>query len=148
MGPEAGKALSTERAQARVQSLEVHTNSRVEFRDVTAAVQKLVTESGVENGVCYVVTPHTSAAVLVQENDDAALQRDLDNFLGRLAPRDPHYLHNDGNCDAHLKASIIGSAKTLLIDKGRLVLGRWQGVFLCEFDGPRRRGLLVKIVSD
>ena len=148
MGPEAGKALSPERGKARVHSLQFHTRSRVEFQDVTAAVQKLVTESGVESGLCYVVTPHTSAAVMIQENDDPALQRDLDDFLGRLAPRDRDYHDNVGNCDAHLKASVIGSSKTLLVDHGRLVLGRWQGVFLCEFDGPRRRDLLVKITPD
>ena len=91
---------------------------------------------------------HTSAAVLVQENDDPALQTDLDQFLKQLAPRDKEYRHNDGNCDAHLKASLLGCSKTLLIEKGRLVLGRWQGVFFCEFDGPRRRELRVKIIPD
>ncbi|HUI43715.1 MAG TPA: secondary thiamine-phosphate synthase enzyme YjbQ [Terriglobia bacterium] len=148
MGSEVGKALSQESGKARLHSVQLETHSRVEFQDITAVIQKLVSESGVVSGVCHVLTPHTSAAVLVQENDDPALQKDLDDFLGRLAPREHDYRHNDGNCDAHLKASVIGSSKTLLIDNGRLVLGRWQGVFLCEFDGPRRRELRVKIVAD
>ena len=147
MSPQASKAAPPENAKAGLHSVELHTQSRVEFQDITAALRKLVAESGVESGVCYVVTPHTSAAVMVQENDDPALQKDLDQFLGRLAPRDNAYHHNDGNCDAHLKAAIVGSSKTLLIDEGRLVLGRWQGVFFCEFDGPRRRELRVKIVA-
>jgi secondary thiamine-phosphate synthase enzyme len=91
-----------------------------------------------------VFVPHTTAAILINENDDPALQKDLDNFLKQLAPRDKDYHHNDGNCDAHLKASVIGCSKSLLIENGRLVLGRWQGVFFCEFDGPRRRDLRIK----
>jgi secondary thiamine-phosphate synthase enzyme len=148
MAPEVGKAVALETARSRLHAIQVQSGSRVEFRDVTAAIRKLIAESGVMNGVCYVFTPHTSAAVLVQENDDPALQKDLDNFLGGLAPRDKSYHHDDGNCDAHLKASVIGCSKTLLIENGGLVLGRWQGVFFCEFDGPRQRELQVKIVAD
>ncbi|HEY6292117.1 MAG TPA: secondary thiamine-phosphate synthase enzyme YjbQ [Terriglobia bacterium] len=148
MALEVGKAVALETARSRLRAIGVQSGSRVEFRDVTAAVRKLIAESGVMNGVCYVFTPHTSAAVLVQENDDPALQKDLDNFLSGLAPRDKNYHHDDGNCDAHLKASVIGCSKTLLIENGGLVLGRWQGVFFCEFDGPRQRELHVKIVAD
>ena len=99
-------------------------------------------------GTCLLFVPHTTAAILINENEDPALRKDLDEFLRTVLPRDGNYHHNDGNCDAHLKASVIGSSKTLLIESGRLVLGRWQGVFLCEFDGPRRRELLVKVVAD
>ena len=84
----------------------------------------------------------------MNENDDPAFTKDLGDFLAKLAPRDQAYHHNDGNCDAHLTASLIGCSKTLLIENARLVLGRWQGIYLCEFDGPRRRELRVKIVSD
>ena len=148
MAPEVGKAIALEAVRSRLHTVQVQTGSRVEFRDVTPAIRKLIAESGVMSGVCFVFTPHTSAAILVQENDDPALQSDLDNFLSGLAPRDKSYHHNDGNCDAHLKASVIGCSKTLLIDAGRLLLGRWQGVFFCEFDGPRQRQLHVKIVAD
>ena len=133
---------------ARVHALQVETHARVEFKDITGALQKLISDSNVESGVCHVFVPHTSAAVLIQENDDPSLQKDFDNFLKQLAPRDKDYHHNDGNCDAHLKAALIGCSQTLIVEHGRLLLGRWQGVFFCEFDGPRRRDLHVKIVAD
>lgn len=132
----------------RSHELRVETRSRVEFKDLTGTIQGLVEESRVESGVCHLFTPHTSAAILINENDDPALQNDLDEFLKHLAPADGEYHHNDGNCDAHLKAALIGCYKTLLIENGHLLLGRWQGVFLCEFDGPRQRNIRVKIVSD
>lgn len=142
------KAVPAEGLRARHYSVDLETRSRVEFVEVTEAVQKYVAESGVQSGVCHLYTPHTSAALLIQENDDSSLRKDLDHFLAELAPRDRPYHHNDGNCDAHLKASLIGCSKTLLVDNGKLLLGRWQGVFFCEFDGPRRRELHIKIVSD
>ncbi len=148
MAAEAGKALSNARPPARVHSLQVETRERVEFQDITGLLQKLVAESGVQDGTCFVFVPHTTAAILINENDDPALQKDLDAFLKQLAPSDKSYQHNDGNCDAHLKAALIGNSKALLVENGRLLLGRWQGVFLCEFDGPRRRGLRVKVVAD
>jgi secondary thiamine-phosphate synthase enzyme len=148
MAPEAGRAVATQRQTARLSALQVQTQTRVEFKDLTGLIQKLVEESGVHNGTCFIFVPHTTAAILINENDDPALQKDLDNFLKQLAPRDQDYEHNDGNCDAHLKAAVIGNSKTLLIENRRLVLGRWQGVFFCEFDGPRRRDLRVKIVPD
>jgi secondary thiamine-phosphate synthase enzyme len=148
MALEAGKALSLESGRGHLRSIQVQTHARVEFKDVTAEVQKLISDSGLRSGVCHVFTPHTSAAVLIQENDDPALQRDLESFLSRMAPRDGSYHHNDGNCDAHLKSAVVGCSKTLIIDNGRLLLGRWQGVFFCEFDGPRERKLHVKLMGD
>lgn len=148
MALQAGRAVSPERAASSLHSLEIQTGSRVEFKDVTAKIEKLIAESGVTSGVCHVFVPHTSAAVLVQENADPSLLTDLDGFLAGLAPRNASYRHDDGNCDAHLKASLVGCSKTLLIEDSRLVLGRWQGVFLCEFDGPRNRRVHVKIVAD
>lgn len=146
MALEVGQAQAPDRCGS-IHTLQVETRVRVEFREITGPIQNLVVESGVRSGVCHVFIPHTSAAVLVQENDDPALQKDLDEFLKQLAPQGKDYHHSDGNCDAHLKAAVIGSSKTLLIENGRLVLGRWQGVFLCEFDGPRRREAKVKIVA-
>ena len=129
-------------------SLDIETRRRVEFRDITSDVQKFIAGSGVQQGLCHLFTPHTTAAILINENDDPALAQDLDEFFLKLAPRADHYHHNDGNCDSHLKASVIGCSKTLIIENGRLLLGTWQGVYFCEFDGPRRRNLRVKIVSD
>jgi secondary thiamine-phosphate synthase enzyme len=131
-----------------LRALTIETHARIEFKDVTSLLQRTIAETGIRSGTCYLFVPHTTAAVLVNENDDPALMKDLDNFLTRLAPADRAYLHNDGNCDAHLKAALIGASKTLLIEHGQLILGRWQGVYFCEFDGPRRRDLRVKVVPD
>jgi len=148
MGTEAAKLAPSAKPGSHLHTLQVETHARVEFKDITGLVQKLISDSRVESGVCHVFVPHTSAAVLIQENDDPALQKDFDSFLKQLAPRDKAYYHNDGNCDSHLKAALIGCSKTLLVENNRLVLGQWQGVFLCEFDGPRRRQVRVKIVAD
>jgi secondary thiamine-phosphate synthase enzyme len=148
MALEVGKIETTQRPAARAQTLHIATHARVEFKDVTGLIQKLIDESGVHNGTCHLFVPHTTAAVLINENDDPALQKDFDNFLKKLAPREQDYHHNDGNCDAHLKAGLIGCSKSLLIENKRLILGRWQGVFFCEFDGPRQRELRVKVVAD
>jgi secondary thiamine-phosphate synthase enzyme len=148
MAFDTGERAPVGKAVTRAHAVHVETRARVEFKDVTSMIQKLVAESGVQSGTCFIFVPHTTAAVLLNENADPGLQTDLDNFLKQLAPRDKDYRHDDGNCDAHLKAAVIGCSKSLLIENGRLVLGTWQGVYLCEFDGPRRRELRVKIVSD
>jgi secondary thiamine-phosphate synthase enzyme len=148
MSAEVDRTVSPHRANSRLHTTHVETHVRVEFKDITDLIQKLVTDSGIASGTCFLFAPHTTVGILINENDDPALQKDLDNFLNKLAPRDREYHHNDGNCDAHLKAAVIGNSKSLLIEHGRLILGRWQGVFLCEFDGPRRRELRIKIVSD
>jgi secondary thiamine-phosphate synthase enzyme len=146
--PEPTRAIPAQRAQARVHTAHFETKMLVEFRDISTLVQNVVTQSNVHDGTCFLFVPHTTAAILINENDDSDLQKDLDNFLKTLAPRDGNYHHNDGNCDSHLKAALIGNSKCLLVEGGRLILGRWQGVFLCEFDGPRRRELKIKVVSD
>lgn len=148
MKPELGKVSPVERTPSRLFKFDVATRSRVEFADITGKIEHFISESGVRDGLCVVFTPHTTAAILINENADPSLHKDFDNFLKRLAPRADTYFHNDGNCDSHLKSAIIGPSKTLLIENGRLVLGTWQGVFLCEFDGPRQRELRVKLVSD
>jgi secondary thiamine-phosphate synthase enzyme len=149
MAAETGRIVpAAAKSAAFRHALQLETNSRVDFKDITERLHKLVEESGIENGSCVVFTPHTTAAILINENDDSALRTDFDDFLNRLAPRNADYHHNDGNCDAHLKAAVIGCSKTLLVENRRLVLGRWQGVYFCEFDGPRRRELRVKIVAD
>ena len=148
MAIQSGKIAPTERLKPRIQKIELETLARVQFKDITNDIQKLVASSGVQDGLCQIFVMHTTAAILINENDDPAFTKDLENFLARLAPPDHAYHHNDGNCDAHLKASILGGTKSVLVEKGRLVLGRWQGIYLCEFDGPRRRGLRIKVISD
>ncbi len=139
---------TAQNTRAHTHTVQIETLLRVEFKDITNLLQGLIAESGVRSGICHLFVPHTTAAILINENDDPALQRDLANFLKQLAPQDHIYHHSDGNCDAHLKAAVIGGSKSLLIEDGRLILGRWQGVLFCEFDGPRRRDLRVKIVAD
>jgi len=148
MTPETGKSASTEGPRSKLHKFEISTRSRVEFVDITDRIERLISESGVRDGLCLVFTPHTTSAILINENADPSLHKDFDNFLKRLAPHGYDYFHNDGNCDSHLKSALIGPSKTLPVENGRLVLGTWQGMFLCEFDGPRRRQLTVKIVSD
>ena len=148
MASDSDERAAAGKAVARAHMVQVETRTRVEFKDVTSMIQRFVVESGVQSGTCFVFVPHTTAAILINENADPGLQKDLDDFLKQLAPRDKNYCHDDGNCDAHLKAAVIGCSKSLLIENGRLVLGRWQGVYFCEFDGPRRRELRIKIVAD
>lgn len=140
--------LPNEQSRNLSAAMEIETRARVELRDITASVQKLISESEVQSGLCHLFIPHTTAAILINENDDPALAKDVEEFLLKLAPRQSDYHHDDGNCDAHLKAAVIGCSKSLLIENGRLVLGTWQGIYFCEFDGPRRRTLRVKIVPD
>ena len=148
MSEQAAKAKTPGKPANQRHALHLATNSRVEFVDVTSQIEQLIEKSGIESGQCHVFVPHTSAAVLINENYDPGLRQDIADFLKKLAPPNPDYHHNDGNCDSHLKATIIGATRTLLIENRRLLLGRWQGVYFCEFDGPRRRDLHIKLVSD
>jgi secondary thiamine-phosphate synthase enzyme len=148
MSEQAAKAPTSGKPQNQRHTLHIETQSRVEFKDVTTQIEELIEKSGIESGECHVFVPHTSAAILINENYDPGLRQDIADFLKKLAPPNPDYHHNDGNCDSHLKATLVGATRTLLIEKHRLLLGRWQGVYFCEFDGPRRRDLYVKFVSD
>jgi len=116
--------------------------------DITSIVQKSVIESGVKSGICYILVPHTTAAVTINESADADVANDILETLSKLIPYKDSYRHVEGNSDAHIKASLIGDTAMLIIEDGRLVLGRWQGIFFCEFDGPRNRNLIIKIVDD
>ena len=130
--------------------LEVETTERAEMVEVTAQVRAAVRAAGVASGVAWVYCPHTTAGVTVQENADPDVRRDLLLALENavpLAAAKGRYRHGEGNSDAHVKASLVGSSAALLVDGGAPLLGTWQGVFLCEFDGPRRRTLLVKVVA-
>jgi len=123
----------------------VHTSRREEMIDVTALVRQAVSESGVASGLAVCFVPHTTAAVTINENADPDVKRDIIYKLNKDIPQQEGYLHGEGNSDAHLKTSLVGSSETILVDAGRLVLGRWQGVYFCEFDGPRSRQLIVKV---
>ncbi len=126
----------------------VKTGSKVEFREITEEVAKIVRESGVKSGVCHVFVPHTTAGLIVNEHADPSVVADIAARLEEMVPQDRQYRHLEGNSPAHIKAAIIGGSQTLLIEEGRLVLGTWQGLFFAEFDGPRSRSVLVKITAD
>ena len=131
-----------------IYTLEVSTRERCELVDITRGVEDVVRKAGVSDGVCHVFVPHTTAAITINENADPSVCADILSSLGRLVPANASYAHSEGNSDAHIKAAVIGSSRTIFVRGGRLALGRWQGLFFCEFDGPRSRSLLVKIVPD
>ena len=126
--------------------LPVKTDSQTGMIDVTALVQEQVTESGISDGLCVVFVPHTTAAVTINESADPAVKHDILMVLNKIVPWKEAYRHMEGNSPAHLKTSIIGSSETIVVEKGRLVLGTWQGIFFCEFDGPRTRKLDIRLI--
>jgi secondary thiamine-phosphate synthase enzyme len=130
-----------------IHRLSVNTKARVEFVNITRLIQDVVASSGIKNGLCHIFVPHTTAAVTVNEQADPAVVEDIIAQLDALVPQRGKYRHTEGNAPAHIKASLLGSTETLLVENGRLVLGTWQGIFFCEFDGPRSRSVLVKIMA-
>jgi secondary thiamine-phosphate synthase enzyme len=130
------------------QTLSVRTTSRTEFVDLTSQVQKVVRQSGIAEGLCHIFVPHTTAGVTINENADPGVKADILMVLNKLISDKESYRHLEGNSPAHIKASLMGPHLTVLISRGRLVLGTWQGIFFCEFDGPRMRNAHLKIVAD
>jgi len=130
-----------------IKNINIKTKTRNEFVDITAEIQSLIDNAGIKSGVCHVYVPHTTAAVTVNEGADPSVTRDILNTLSKLVPHSGTYFHTEGNSDAHIKTSLVGSSKTIIIDEGKLLLGTWQSVFFCEFDGPRHRRVTVKIAE-
>ena len=128
-------------------TLEVRTGSKTEFVDLTARVQQVVADSGVAEGLCQVFVPHTTAGVTINENADPSVQTDILMVLNKIISDREPYRHLEGNSPAHIKASLVGPQLTLLVSRGRLVLGTWQGIFFCEFDGPRTRRVHIKVTA-
>ncbi len=126
---------------------EVKTSKHTQMLDITHQVQRAVTESGVRDGICTVFIPHTTAAVTINENADPDVVRDFTMELGKIVPWEDGYHHMEGNSAAHLKSSMIGFSEQIIIEDGRLLLGTWQGIYFCEFDGPRNRKCYVKIME-
>ena len=126
--------------------IEVKSRSRSEMRDITAEVQAQIRQSGVQTGICHLFVLHTTAALTVNEGADPSVQSDMVAFLNRLIPVNAGFDHAEGNSDAHIKASLVGPGVTLLVEGGQPVLGTWQAVYLCEFDGLRQRRVAVKII--
>lgn len=130
-----------------MEQLQVSTRGRQAFHDITSEVQAVVSREGVQEGVCFIFCPHTTAGLTLNENWDPSVQHDMGVGLDAISPPRPEYRHGEGNSPAHLKSSLVGAAQFVPIAGGQLVLGRWQGVYLAEFDGPRRRKVMVKVVA-
>ena len=128
-------------------TLEVRTTAKTEFVDLTAQVQEVVTKSGIPEGLCHIFVPHTTAAVTINENADPSVPADILMVLNKIISDREPYRHLEGNSPAHIKASLVGPQLTVFVSQGRLVLGTWQGIFFCEFDGPRRRRVLVGVTA-
>jgi secondary thiamine-phosphate synthase enzyme len=126
--------------------IEVRTKSRNELIDITTQVEDVVAESGITEGICVVVVPHTTAGVTINENADPSVKADIIAKMGELVPAEGRYRHQEGNADAHIKAALVGTSESILVRGGQLALGTWQGVFFCEFDGPRQRRVWVRVL--
>lgn len=130
-----------------MEKITVSTKGRQAFHDITAEVQSAVSDAGVEEGVCYIFCPHTTAGVTLNENWDPSVQQDMGLGLDKISPQRSQYRHGEGNSPAHLKSSLMGASQFVLIENRRLALGRWQGIYLSEFDGPRTRKVYVKVMA-
>lgn len=129
-----------------IQTFQVKTSKQTEFIDITRSVQEAVKKTGMEEGICFIFIPHTTAAVTINENADPSVSQDIIMELNKVVPFQDRYQHLEGNSPAHIKASLIGCSQTVFVESGKLALGTWQGIFFCEFDGPRNRKVYVKVV--
>jgi len=130
-----------------MQTFKVRTSAHTEFIDVTRSVQEAVRKTGVEDGICIIFIPHTTAAVTINENADPSVVQDMIMELNKIVPFQDPYRHMEGNSPSHIKASLAGCSQVVFVESGKLVLGTWQGIFFCEFDGPRDRKVHVKVIS-
>lgn len=131
-----------------MKTVTIDTKQRNQMIDITSIVETSVRESGIKNGVCYVFVPHTTAAITINENADKDVVRDILSTLSKIIPYKDDYRHMEGNSDAHIKASLMGNTLAVIVDEGRLILGTWQSLFFCEFDGPRKRKIMIEIAGD
>jgi secondary thiamine-phosphate synthase enzyme len=131
-----------------MQSIRVRTARRTQMVDVTQEVQRVVTALGIKVGTCFLYVPHTTAGVLINEHADPDVASDAEGALDRLIPSAGPYRHAEGNSDSHVKTMLVGTTQFVFVEDGKLALGRWQGIFFAEFDGPRERHLYVKVIPD
>lgn len=125
----------------------IHSTDRTSIIDITQQIQSIVKESGIKDGVCYVFIPHTTAGVTINENADPDVKSDMLMEINKVIPFNDSYRHIEGNSAAHIKASLFGNSETIFLKEGRLQLGTWQGIFFCEFDGPRTRQVWVNLIK-
>ena len=131
-----------------IQTFQVMTTTQTEFIEITYSVQEAVQKTGMRDGICLIFIPHTTAAVTINENADPSVIQDIVMELNKMVPFKNQYRHMEGNSPAHIKASLMGCSEIVLVESGKLVLGTWQGIFFCEFDGPRNRKVHVKMISN
>ncbi|NQU28368.1 MAG: YjbQ family protein [Candidatus Marinimicrobia bacterium] len=131
-----------------MKTIQIRTSERVELIDITSTVQAYVSEKGTLNGIIIIYVPHTTCGITINEHADPDVVRDIKMQLGKLAPENAGYHHYEGNSDSHVKSSLIGASETVIISNSQLLLGTWQGIFLCDFDGPRTRNVHLKIMAD
>ena len=129
-------------------TVSLHTHNHTEFIRLDSEIQNIVSESGVKNGVCTIFSPHTTAAITINENADPDVVRDIIAETEKIIPWSDGYRHMEGNSAAHIKSSLFGASETILLKDGRLKLGTWQSIYFCEFDGPRHREVWVQIISE
>jgi len=128
------------------ESFQVKTSAKTDFIDVTRLVQEAIQKMEVKEGICFIFVPHTTAAITINENADPSVSRDIIMEINKIVPFQDRYQHLEGNSPAHIKASLLGPSQIVFVESGKLVLGTWQGIFFCEFDGPRSRKVYVKVV--
>ncbi len=127
--------------------LTIKTHAQTEMIDITRQVQQALTEKGIQEGICMVYVPHTTAAVTINESADPSVRRDILMVLNEMVPWEAPYQHLEGNSPAHVKTTLVGSSELIAVEDGRLSLGTWQGIFFCEFDGPRTRKLNISLIG-
>ena len=130
-----------------MEKVSIKTHSRSEFIDITQAVSEIVQKSETREGMCYVYIPHTTAGVTINENADPSVRKDILNKLDNIVPWNGNYTHGEGNSAAHIKSTLVGSSVSIPISEGRLIRGTWQGIYFCEFDGPRNREVFIQIIK-
>jgi secondary thiamine-phosphate synthase enzyme len=131
-----------------IRYIDIKSHARTQFINITAEINEILRVENFEHGVCHLFVLHTTAGITVNEGADAAVQMDINRFLSKMVPNEPYFNHAEGNSDAHIKSTLVGTTQTLLVENGKLLLGTWQSIYFCEFDGPRPRRVAVKIVPD
>jgi secondary thiamine-phosphate synthase enzyme len=128
--------------------LNIKTHAKNEFQDITDRVNDAISKSGVEDGICLIYSPHTTAGITVNEHADPDVVEDIIDRLNAAVPQQANYKHGEGNSAAHIKTTLVGTSATAIVQYGELALGTWQGVFFCEFDGPRNREVHIKVIAE
>ena len=130
-----------------MEQIRIKSGNQCEMLDITSDIERMVKKSGVKSGICYVFVPHTTAGITINENADPDVVKDIIMELNKIVSLNDNYLHTEGNSAAHIKSSIVGCSREVIIDRGSLRLGTWQSLFFCEFDGPRSRNVWIKIIG-